>query len=144
MNRTEKLTGDQYMELLVDRLKKWQADHPQSDPKYPPLLEWFIREGDEDLVELPEPKQRPKPTPRTYRSAASLRAERDKLAARNEALFFDGPCDRAAANINTRSRWKKLDSDIAKGAALAKRIRNLEYRIADADAREARALSAED
>lgn len=137
MGAIQKLTGDQYMELLVNRMKQWQAEHPSSDPTCPPLLAWFIRDGDEHIVELPEPKNRPKPTPRTYRSAASLRAERDKLVARSEALFYDGPCDRAAANVSTRSRWKRLDRDITKGAALAKRIQNLDYRIADAEAREA-------
>jgi hypothetical protein len=33
-----KLTGDQYMHLLLERQTHWTATHPH-DPRYPPLLE---------------------------------------------------------------------------------------------------------
>ncbi|MFL0243543.1 hypothetical protein [Mycobacterium sp. SMC-17] len=139
---TEKMTGDAYMELLVQRQNAWIAAHPPREGLVTwlqPLLTWFIQPGDEDLVELPEdPPAKPAPTPRTYRSAASLRTERDRLIARRDAIMFDGPADRAAANVATRARWKKLDRDIAAVARLSRRITHLDYRIADADARERR------
>ncbi len=137
---TEKLTPDAYMELLVQRQNDWLKDNPPRSrgrlTSLPPLLEWFVRPGDEHLVELPEPPAKPKPQPRTYRSAASLRTERDALIKRRDAIIFDGPADRAAANVSTPSRWKKLDRDITKVVRLSNRINALGYRIADADHRE--------
>lgn len=106
--------------------------------RLPPLLTWFILPTDETFVQLPEPapKPPPPPTPRRYRSSAELRAERDRLAARRDAIMFDGPADRAAANVATPSRWKKLDRDIAAVAKLSKRIDRLDSGIRAAEHRE--------
>lgn len=44
------LTGGQYIEVLLQRQADWVAAHPGH--RYPPLLEWFVRDGDEELVDL--------------------------------------------------------------------------------------------
>ena len=116
---------DHYMVLLQHRLDEFTAAQPA--PRYttyriaiplPPLLEWFILPTDEQFVELPTKAPKPKPTPRRYTPSSELRARRDKLVQERDALMFDGPADRAAANISGAPRWKKLDRDIAKGARL--------------------------
>jgi hypothetical protein len=45
-----RLTGEQYIALLLQRQADYVAAHPGQ--RYPPLLEWFVREGDEHLVDL--------------------------------------------------------------------------------------------
>lgn len=137
-----KLTGDEYVQLLLHRQSEWLAANPPNTrgrlTSLPPLLEWFIRDGDEDLVELPQPAPKPAPRPRTYRSAESLRADRDQLTARRDRIIFGGHDDPAACNINTRARWKQLDRDIAAVAALSRRIQRLDHRIVAAEHREQR------
>lgn len=132
---------DDYMMLLQHRSEEFMASLPTPThtrlKRLPPLLEWFILPTDEKFVQLPEPAPKPPPpTPRRYRSSAELRAERDRLAARRDAIMFDGPADRAAANVATPSRWKKLDRDIAAVAKLSKRIDRLDWGIRAAEHRE--------
>src|SRR3954471_14726815 len=69
---TEPVTGEQYMEILLARQAAYVSRNPGT---LLPLLEWFIRSGDEAYVILPEVvrAEKRKPTPRMYRSAASLR-----------------------------------------------------------------------
>jgi len=45
-----RLTGEQYIAVLLERQADWVTAHPGW--RYPPLLEWFVRDGDEDLVDL--------------------------------------------------------------------------------------------
>jgi hypothetical protein len=45
-----RLNGEQYVAVLLERQAEWVAAHPGR--RYPPLLEWFVREGDEHLVDL--------------------------------------------------------------------------------------------
>ncbi len=134
---------DDYMVLLQQRLDEFTAAQPA--PRHttyriaiplPPLLEWFILPTDEQFVILPTAAPKPKPTPRRYVPSSELRTRRDKLVQQRDALMFDRPADRAAANISGNARWKKLDRDIAKGARLARRIEALEYRIKAAEHRE--------
>ncbi|MCD0445809.1 hypothetical protein LO763_19560 [Glycomyces sp. A-F 0318] len=174
-----KLTGDEYMKLLEQRRDAWEAAHPareavqaqierikrdfpgvnpviRSDWKPPvALLEWFIEPGDENLVELPEPKPKRQPQPRVYRSAASLREERDRLASRRAAIIgMDDDGDMAIVNLSPfarskaaraagRRRFAKLDRDLARVASLNRRIDALDFRIAAAETREARAAAKE-
>ena len=55
-----RLTGEQYIAVLLQRQGEWIAEHPGY--RWPPLLEWFVRDGDEHLVDLsaedipPEPE----------------------------------------------------------------------------------------
>lgn len=135
----KKMTGDEYMDELLARQAAWMGAHPHV--KGMPLLEWFVRDGDENLVDLPAAAPSPTRMPRTYATAKSLRDRRDELQTTLDAMtFHDGPPDRAAANITTPGRWKSLDSQIAKGAKLAARIDKLNHRIAAAEQRERNAI----
>lgn len=154
------LSGDEYMALLQRRQQEWLDAHAtEVAPRFPPLLEWFIRDGDEDLVDPailnPPPVQAaPKRAkPRAYRSAESLRQERDRVQAQLDAIHNrDGGDrgDRAAANLSTRSRsrsarsagrrrFEQMDRDLERHGKLTVRLKHLDQRIAAAEAREARA-----
>lgn len=50
MSAAAKLTGEQYIEVLLGRQAAWIAERGHRY-KYPPLLEWFIRDDDADLVD---------------------------------------------------------------------------------------------
>lgn len=64
------------MELLVERQRTYTEDarrRRRPDARLellPPLLTWFVRDGDEDLVEMPEPPEKPRPKLRYYRPAS--------------------------------------------------------------------------
>lgn len=47
-----KMTGDEYMALLLERQAAHMAEHPPNPSWLRPLLEWFIEDGDEKLVDL--------------------------------------------------------------------------------------------
>lgn len=47
---TPALTGNQYMDLLLERQRAWIAEHDERN--FPPLLHWFVRDGDEKLVDI--------------------------------------------------------------------------------------------
>lgn len=46
------MTGEQYIALLVERQQAYMTERG-IDPEtpYKPLLEWFVRPGDEDLFD---------------------------------------------------------------------------------------------
>lgn len=134
------MTGDEYMTLLAQRRDAYEAEHPHTGPAWlRPLLEWFIQPGDEDLVTLPErPEKRPA-RPRTYRSADSLRAERDDLAIRAERIYESaGVPDRAASHGVALGQRRTARVQAANDRALARYTR-LHERIAALDGRIARA-----
>lgn len=144
------MTGDEYMDVLLERQAEYELDHPAVRPWLRPLLEWFVRPGDEKLVDLPAPvvsapAAKPPTRPRTYRTVESLRAERDRLQARADALVGSaGVPDRAASHgeamgrSGTRRQSASDDRKLAQYVEVAKRINTLDYRIARAEAREAR------
>lgn len=138
------MTGDEYMTLLLQRQDAWRAANPGT--RLPPLLEWFIRPGDEDRFTPPKPTPRaPKPPtrPRVYRTAASLTAERDHLQQQADALTGTPINDRAAAGgcgigIRQAARVQtQQDNQLRRYAALLRRIDSLNQRIRRAQAREA-------
>jgi hypothetical protein len=53
-----KMTRDQYMTLLQSRMDEYVVENPPaaSAQKWAsqPLLEWFVRDGDEELVDMGE------------------------------------------------------------------------------------------
>jgi len=144
------VTGDEYIRVLEARRDEHAAEHPPR-PGFPPLLEWFIRPGDEDIVDLPAAPApaAPRPSrPRTYRPAADLRAERDRLAAEAERVFESaGVPDRAASHgvalghRGTARVQERNDRALARYTALTERIGRLDGRIAAAERREARATT---
>lgn len=48
------MTGDEYIALLLERQAAYEREHPPSPPWLRPLLEWFVRPGDELLFTPPE------------------------------------------------------------------------------------------
>lgn len=149
---TEPIDGDQYVRtVLVARQEAWLEEHPSArDRGLPPLLEWFVQAEDEPFVRLPDPEPKPPPRPRQYRSAASLREERDEVERRMNAVAdVDEPVDRAMANLSPharsraarnagRRRFAQLDRDLEQYTALRRRYDALTGRIATAEARESR------
>ena len=146
----EPISGDNYMQVLVQRQQAWiAANAPTRTPSWAsaPLLEWFIEPGDEQFVQLPGPVQRPAPQPRTYRSAESLRVERDGVERRMHEVASAGPTDPAAVNLSPfarsraasragRRRFAQLDRSLEQYTQLQQRRDRLNGRIASAEARE--------
>jgi hypothetical protein len=149
---TGPISGDEYVRVvLVRRQEAWIAAH-ETSRGFPPLLEWFIEPGDEEFVQLPEAVEKPSskdaPKPRQYRSAESLRAERDGLLRRMEQVAGRGDLgDRAAVNLSPyarsraartagRRRFAQMDRDLETYTKLKRRLDVLNSRIARAEARE--------
>jgi hypothetical protein len=151
---TEPISGDEYVRVvLVQRQQAWIAAQAGGVRLgFPPLLEWFIDDGDEQWVQLPQPEVRPVPKPRRYRSAASLREERDVLLRKMEAVAGRGDVgDGAAVNLSPsarsrsarvagRRRFAQMDRDLTY-TRLRDRVNVLNGRIARAEAREAKEVA---
>jgi hypothetical protein len=146
---TAMIDGEDYMRVLLDRQASWEAAHP--DCRLRPLLDWFVVDGDEQWVILPEHKPQPKRQPkrRVYRSAASIREELARVEAQMTRIAGSGPDDPAAVNISPharsraartagRRRFAKLDRDLERYAQLDTRRSRLAGRLAAAEAREAK------
>lgn len=151
------IDGEAYMELLVARQAAWEAGHFCDDRLRPqswvrPLLEWFIQDGDEKWVTVPESKPAPKrvTTPRVYRSAASIREELATVDAQMDRIAGSGSEDNAVVNLSPysrsraarsagRRRFAQLDRDLEQYGELRKRRDALASRLISAEAREKRA-----
>lgn len=136
-----KLTGDEYIELLLQRQKEYLDARPPM--KFPPLLEWFIRDGDEDLVDLPEPEPKRKPKPRTYRPASYWRdriasLERRMAAEANKADFGDRAASggQALGPKRTRKFLERADKALQRYCELARRKAHAESMLRKAELRE--------
>lgn len=159
---TAPIDGDTYVrEVLTARQTAYMAAQPTGagavTTRFPPLLEWFIRDEDVPLVDVPAEKPAPKRvrTPRVYRSAASIAEELATIEARMAAIAGSGSDDPASVNISPfsrsraarragRARFEKLDRDLERYTALSRRRDSLKGRLATARAREARAAAALD
>lgn len=146
---SELISGDDYMQVLVQRQQAWTAANAPARSSWAsaPLLEWFVEPGDEQFVQLPEPTRRPDPQPRMYRSAESLRAERDEVERRMNEIAGTGPTDGAAVNLSPysrsraartagRRRFAQLDRSLEQYTKLQHRRDQLNGRLANAEARE--------
>ncbi|RLK58468.1 hypothetical protein [Actinokineospora cianjurensis] len=138
------ISGEDYIEVLLARQAAYQGAHPY---RFPPLLEWFVRDEDVDYVELPKPAPKRTTTPRVYRGAASIRGELKRVDAQLAAIGASGPTDRAAANLSPfarsktaaragRARFARMDRDLERYTALTRRRDQLAGRLAVAAARE--------
>lgn len=149
-----KLSGDEYMELLVRRQTEFMelrrrealavADSGRPTlPLLPPLLGWFIRDGDEHLVELPEPVPKGKPEPRYHRPVSYWRARIIELEARMSATAAraDGG-DRAAAGgcalgpKRTARHQERAEAALVRYVALEKKLSHAKSMLRSAEARE--------
>ncbi len=153
---TTLLTPDAYMDLLLERQAAYESEHPPVG-WVRPLIEWFIQPGDEDLIDMAaidaenartseQPKRVAKP--RTYRSAASLIEERDRLAAKRDALSDmrrHGTDDLAAyggvgVRQTSRQRAKygaRMERALSEYVRIDGKVKALDSRIVRAQAREA-------
>jgi hypothetical protein len=136
------VTPDQYLALLQSRRDEHEAEHP-ARPGFPALLEWFVRDGDEELFTPPAETPKPAPQPRHYRSAASLRAERDYVAALRDRVADSAALPDVAASRGlalgargTARHQQASDRALARHAALTARIDHLDWRIGRAERRE--------
>ncbi len=144
---------DEYMELLAARSAEWRAANPPREGVTPkpwimPLLTWFIRDGDEELVELPpEPEPKPKPKPRYYRPASYWRARCEALKPQMAALAEPIIPDRAAAGgvaLGPRrtARVQKLeDGRLQRYTALSRKLEHAQRMLRAAETREAKQAS---
>ncbi|MGY0497095.1 hypothetical protein ACWZHB_01165 [Nocardia sp. FBN12] len=148
-----KMSLDEYMELLAARSAEWQAANPPREgvkpkPWVEPLLTWFIRDGDEELVELPETTPRPKPKPRYYRPASYWRERCEALSKQMEALAEPIITDRAAAGgvalgpRRTARVQAREDSRLQRYTALKPKLDHAKSMLRAAEAREAKQASA--
>ncbi|WP_029923914.1 hypothetical protein [Nocardia otitidiscaviarum] len=144
MSGTERMTLDEYMLVLKQRADEWTAAQTKPNLRFPPLLEWFIRDGDEDMVELPE--QAPKPErerkARYYRPASYWRNEIQRLESLMAPLTEPLISDRAAAGgvALGRKRTARIqareDGRLARYVALRKRWEHAQCMLRSAEARE--------
>lgn len=144
------MNPDQYMDLLVQRREEYYAEHGQPRPGFPALLDWFIRDGDEEIFTPPEPTPQPKPErkPRTYRPATYWRDRLASIEARMEALDpgprHDTTDSAAYGGIGVRqtarqnAQWgARIDRTAAEWVRLDQQRREVAGKLARAEKREA-------
>ena len=150
MAEDPKLTGDEYIEVLLGRQREYIT---QFEQRYNvklkamvPTLETFVRAGDEDLVELPpDPEAAPQraTTPRYYRPASYWRSRVEVLTADMASVAGSVDLgDPAAARGEGIGRARaarhnqRADKALARYTRLRHQLRNAERMLANAEARE--------
>ncbi|MGY1946647.1 hypothetical protein [Nocardia asiatica] len=136
---------DEYMGVLQQRADEWLAEQTKPNLRFPPLLEWFIRDGDEDLVQLPEPEKQPKPQrqPRKYRPASYWRERIADLKAQMAPLTEPLVNDRAAAGgvglgaKRTARIQAREDSRLRRFVELRNQLEHAQSMLRKAESREA-------
>lgn len=153
------ISMDEYMQLLVGRLNEYMeplerkaaADAERLGrpvlPPLPPLLQWFIRDGDELLVEMPEPVAKRKPEPRRYRPASYWQERVARIEEQMAATAARADVgDRAAAGgcalgpRRTARHQERADAALQRYCALERRLLYAEDMLRSARARELRAV----
>lgn len=152
-----KMSMDEYMDLLVQRMNEYMEPRQRRAaetaaslgrpvlPLLPPLLAWFIRDGDEHLVELPKPTPKSKPEPRYYRPASYWQERVTRIEEQMAATAARADVgDRAAAGgcalgrKGTALHQKRADTALQRYSALAKKLAHAKGMLRSAQAREAR------
>lgn len=144
------MTGDEYMALLERRREEHYAKVGQPRLGFPALLEWFVRDGDEEFFTPPETTPRPKPErkPRNYKPASYWAEKVERTEARMAALDpgpRHGTTDSAAyGGIGVRQtarqnqQWgKRIDRAAAEYVRLERLLRDYRTKLARARQREA-------
>ena len=145
-----KITGDEYMQILVERQQKAivDTDWPTMERDGYEVQEWakkmafplekMIRPEDKDIFTPPDPQRAPKKErkPRYYRPASYWRErlERDRPAL--ERLTAIPDFDPAMVNLPLKGR-AITDSQLDRYRELSKRISHAEYMLRQAERREA-------
>jgi hypothetical protein len=154
---TEPITGDDYMDVLVERQKVYQQRRDTAEVRWiAPLLEWFCWAEDNDFVILPdrvaaEPKAKPPAPTREALTAKrdALQSQLDRLTTKLDAAGptrRHGTDDMAAyggigirQTARQRARWAvSLDKAIAEHARLSKRVSDVRASLARVEAQIAR------
>ncbi|WP_159840149.1 hypothetical protein [Nocardia sp. CY41] len=143
---THRVTLDEYMVVLQQRADEWLAGQKSPNLRFPPLLEWFVLDGDEAMVDLPEPEQKPdkpKPQPRRYRPASYWRERIAALEAQMAPLTEPLINDRAAAGgvalgvKRTRRIQAREDSRLQRYVELRNQLEHAQSMLRRAESREA-------
>lgn len=149
------LTPDAYMDLLVQRRDAYYAERGQPNPGFPALLEWFIRDGDELLVDMAaieaaNAAEQPKRTtkPRTYRPASHWRDRLARIDARLDQINgggqrhdTDDPAAYGGIGIRQTARQRarhgaRIDRLAAEHTRLSAERRDVAAKLARAEKRE--------
>lgn len=148
MTTPPRLSGDEYMELLQQRADEWLASRSTVvRPKFPPLLTWFVREGDEDLIDpailaAPAPQPKPERRPRYYRPASYWQERVARLKADQATLVEPLLPDRAAAGgvalgpRRTARIQQREDSRLQRYVELGQKLRHAQSMLRAAVDRE--------
>ena len=148
-----RLSPDEYADLLAARRDAYYAEHPPR-PGFPAMLDWFVEDGDEDLVNVaaceaatrPLEDDRPRRA-RTYRPAAYWRDRLDAVDARLDAingirrhdtsdLAAHGGVGIRQTARQTRRHGSRIDAVAAEYVRLSTQRRDLAARLARAESRE--------
>lgn len=149
------LTPEQYMNVLLERQAEYAAEHPPV-LGFPPLLDWFIRDGDEHLVDMDaidranaaHDRVEKRPTkPRYYKPASHWRAVIERTQRRMDAIngiqrhHTTDPAAYGGVGIRQTSRQRRQYADrIDKAAAeyvrLEARLRHATSMLRKAETRE--------
>lgn len=150
-----RLTPEQYMDLLAARREEYYARR-EHVPDFPALLEWFVRDGDEDLVDMAavhaasQTAEDPRPRrPRRYRPASYWRDRLAEIDARLDALnggSRHGTGDLAAyGGIGIRQTprqqaayARRIDATAAEHVRLSRERQDVAGKLRRAEAREDR------
>ena len=149
------LTPDQYMDLLLERQREHEADHPPVG-WVRTLPTWFIRDGDERLVDMAAidkanaaaDRAEKRPTkPRTYRPASHWRDVVERTQKRMDAIngtqrhdttdpaAYGGVGVRQTAR-QKRKHWERIDNAAAEYVRLEARLRHAKSMLRKAEGRE--------
>lgn len=136
---------DEYMVVLQQRADEAMATQRGTGwaPRFPPLLTWFVRDEDVDVVELPTPEPKPEPKPRYYRPASYWRDRIARLQARMRAVGEPLIPDRAAAGgaalgpKRTARIQQAEDGRLGQYVALRKELEHAQHMLRSAERREA-------
>ena len=150
---TALLSPDEYADLLVARRDAYYAEHPPR-PGFPAMLDWFVEDGDEDLVDVaacdaatrPLEDDRPRRA-RTYRPASYWRDRLAKVDARLDAingirrhdtsdLAAYGGIGIRQTPRQTRRHGSRIDAAAAEYVRLTTQRSNLVAKLARAETRE--------
>lgn len=148
------LAPDEYMGVLLERQAEYAKQHPPV-LGFPPLLDWFIRDGDEHLVDMDaieqanEPTERPAPRPRYYKPASHWRGVIERTQARMDAINGStkrhdttDPAAYGGVGIRQtprqqRKHWTRIDNAASEYVRLEARLGHARSMLRKAERREA-------
>ena len=152
---TALLTPEQYMDMLLARQAEYAAEHANV-LGFPPLLDWFIRDGDERLVGMDavnrdnaaHDRVEKRPTkPRHYKPASHWRSVIERTQTRMDSLAgvqrhaTDDPAAYGGVGVRQTPRQRRkyadrVDRTAAEYVRLDARLKHATSMLRKAEARE--------